>query len=47
MLGIVKLSELWRDRFRFEVGYSFAGDENLGNATFLRNLSIRPIIPSH
>ena len=47
LLATVKLWELWRDRFRLEVGYSFAGDENVGNSIHIRNLSSRPLILSY
>jgi hypothetical protein len=47
LLAIVKLWELWRDRFRLEIGYSFAGDETVGNSILIRNLSSRPLILSY
>ncbi|MCY4754668.1 hypothetical protein [Pelomonas aquatica] len=44
ILGFVKGWELFRDRFRFEVSYSFTGDEDEGNRIFIRNLAGKPII---
>ncbi|MCE1240492.1 MAG: hypothetical protein LWW83_11270 [Azonexaceae bacterium] len=46
LLAIVKLWELWRDRFRLEVGYNFAGNAEVGNTILIRNLSGKPIILS-
>lgn len=46
LLALLKLWELWRDRFRVEVGYNFAGDAEIGNAILVRNLSGKPIILS-
>jgi hypothetical protein len=43
-LAVVKIFELWRDRFRVEVSYSLVGDEEIGNTVFIRNLSGRPFI---
>lgn len=47
LLAIVKLSELWRDRFRIDVSYNFTSDENIGNEVLIRNLSNRPLILAH
>lgn len=47
LLAIVKLFELWRDRFRVEVSYNFTGSESIGNEVFIRNLSSRPLILTH
>jgi len=47
LLAFVKFYELWRDRVRVEVSYSFTGDENIGNEVFIRNLSSRPVILTH
>lgn len=44
LLAIVKLWELWRDRFRLDVGYNFAGNVEDGNTILIRNLSGKPII---
>lgn len=46
LLAIVKFWELWRDRFRLEVGYNFAGSVEVGNTILIRNLSGKPIILS-
>jgi len=47
LLAIVKLFELWRDRFRIDVSCKFTGDENIGNEILIRNLSSRPLILTH
>ena len=47
LLAIVKLWELWRDRFRLEVGYNFASLESVGNTILIRNISSRPLILSY
>jgi hypothetical protein len=47
LLAVVKLFELWRDRFRVDVDYYFTGDESIGNKILIRNLSGRPIILTH
>lgn len=44
LLAIVKIFELWRDRFRVYVSYNFTGDESIGNEVIIRNLSSRPLI---
>jgi hypothetical protein len=44
VLALVKLWELWRDRFRIDVSYNFTGHEDMGNQIFIRNLSSKPII---
>ena len=44
LLAIIKLWELWRDRFRLQVGYNFRGNEDLGNEVIIRNLSTRPVV---
>jgi hypothetical protein len=46
LLAIVKLWELWRDRFRLEIGYNFTGKEEEGNTIIVRNLSGKPVILS-
>jgi hypothetical protein len=43
VLAIIKIWEIWRDRFRLDIGYSFA-DESIGNNILIRNLSSRPFI---
>lgn len=47
LLAIVKLFELWRDRFRVEISYNFTGSESIGNEVLIRNLSNRPLILTH
>ena len=44
LLALVKLWELWRDRFRIDVGYGFTGEPSIGNDIHIRNLSGKPII---
>lgn len=44
LLALVKLGELWRDRFRIDVGYAFTGESGIGNYIHIRNLSGKPII---
>lgn len=44
LLALVKLWELWRDRFRIDVSYNFSGEPSNGNKIILRNLSNKPII---
>lgn len=47
LLAVVKLFELWRDRFRVDVSYNFNGDKSIGNEILIRNLSSRPLILVH
>lgn len=47
VLASVKLWELWRDRFRINVGYSFSSDSEHGNEIYVRNLGSKPIIISY
>jgi hypothetical protein len=47
LLAIVKIVELWRDRFRIDVSYNFTGDVGIGNEVLIRNLSNRPLILTH
>lgn len=47
LLAIVKLAELWRDRFRVVIGYRFTSDSHVGNDILIRNLSNRPLILGH
>jgi hypothetical protein len=44
LLAILKIWEIWRDRFQLDVSYSFTSDENIGNEILIRNLSSRPFI---
>ncbi|MCW3696781.1 hypothetical protein [Burkholderia cenocepacia] len=43
-LAAIKIWELWRDRHRIDVGYSFCSDEQQGNTITIRNVSGRPLI---
>ena len=47
LLALVKLWELWRDRFRIDVGYGFTGEPSIGNDIYIRNLSGKPIIMTY
>ena len=47
LLAVVKLWEIWRDRFRIDVGYNFTGQPDIGNEVFIRNLTGYPIILSY
>jgi len=44
LLAVVKLFELWRDRFRIDVSGNLTGSETIGNEILIRNLSSRPLI---
>ena len=44
LLALVKLWELWRDRFRINIGYNFTSCPDVGNEIHVRNLSHTPII---
>ncbi len=44
LLALVKIAELWRDRFRLEISYSFTGDETIGNEVLIRNVTDRSLI---
>jgi len=44
MLALVKFYELWKSRFRIDVGYAFCGDIHQGNNIHIRNLSSHSII---
>ena len=47
LLASVKLWELWRDRFRIDIGRNFTSDPNIGNEIFIRNLSSKPVLLSY
>ncbi|MCT8318775.1 hypothetical protein [Xanthomonas translucens] len=47
LLAVVKLLELWQNRFRVEAGGYFTSNENIGNEVLVRNLSSHPIIITH
>ena len=44
LLGLVKLGEVWRDRFRLDVSYNLTGSDVFGSDILLRNLTSRPVI---
>lgn len=44
LLALVKLWELWRDRFRIDIGYNLTSSPDIGNEIHVRNLSGTPII---
>lgn len=46
LLALTKLWELWRDRFRIEIGFNFTDDPEQGHDIFIRNLSGTPMILS-
>jgi hypothetical protein len=47
VLALTKVWELWRDRFRLDVSYSFAGLPEIGNKILIRNIGSRPLILTH
>ena len=47
LLAFVKLWELWRDRFRIDIGCNLTSKPEIGNEIFIRNLSANPIILSY
>jgi len=47
LLSVVKLWEVWRDRFQINIGCNFTSEPEIGNEIFVRNLSARPIIMSY
>ena len=47
LLAVVKLWELWRDRFRLDIGCKMTGSPDIGNEIHIRNLSGKPIILSY
>lgn len=46
-LAGIKLGEVWRDRHRIDIGFSFSTDESQGNTISIRNVSGRPLILSY
>ena len=44
LLAIIKVLELWNNRFRVDIGYKFTSGPEIGNEIFIRNLSSKPII---
>jgi len=47
LLALVKLWELWRDRFRIDVDCNLTSMPEIGNQIFVRNLSANPMILSY
>lgn len=47
LLAIVKLWEIWRTRFRIDVGCNLTGSPEIGNELFIRNLMGSPVILSY
>jgi hypothetical protein len=47
LLAAIKVWEVWRDRHRINVAYSFATDEAIGNTITIQNLAGRPLILSY
>lgn len=43
-LAVIKLAEVWRDRFQIDVGRKLTSDREIGNEIIIRNLGPRPII---
>jgi len=46
LLALIKLWELWRDRFQVDVSANLVGVPEIGNKVLIRNLSSRSIILS-
>lgn len=46
-LGLIRLYEIWRDRFRLDVSCYFTGDPDIGNKILIRNLTGKPVILTH
>jgi len=44
VLAVVKLWEVWSNRFRMNVSHSFTSCPHEGNSIMIRNLSSRPVI---
>jgi len=44
LLALIKLWELWRDRFQVEVSRNFTSNPEIGNEVLIRNLSGRTFI---
>lgn len=44
LLALIKIGELWRDRFRIDIGRNFTSEPDMGNEIYIRNLSGKPII---
>ncbi|MDR3401746.1 MAG: hypothetical protein P4L99_04530 [Chthoniobacter sp.] len=47
LLALIKLWEIWRQRFRVEISYNFTSETDIGNKVLIRNLTGSPIILTH
>ena len=47
LLALIKVWELWRDRFRVEIDGCFSTSQEIGHEICVRNLSPKPIIMTH
>lgn len=47
ILAIIKVWELWRDRFKIEIGSNFTTNAYIGNEIRIRNLTPKPLILTH
>lgn len=47
LLAVIKFWELWRDRFRIEIGSCFTTEPHIGNEVRIRNPSPNPLILTH
>lgn len=47
VLALLKIREIWRDRFRIEIDHIFTSESELGNKIIIRNLANRPFILAH
>lgn len=47
LLALIKVWELWRDRFRVEINGSFSTSQDSGHEICIRNLSPKPIVMTH
>jgi hypothetical protein len=44
LLAVIKVWEMWSNRFRLEVSHTFASSPEIGNEVVIRNLSGQPVI---
>lgn len=44
LLAFIKLWEVWKSRFRVDIGHNFTSEPSIGNNILVRNLSSDPII---
>lgn len=43
-LALIKVWEVWSDRFQIDISYDFHANEEVGNKILIRNLTARPLI---